>query len=138
MPQFETTYLISQIFWLLISFGGLYLGVQFLVFPLLKSIFKARQYQVDTILNRAELLTKKVQDLEEKQEQYKQRQEKRYSERLAMTQEKSFKLFQEELTKTEKTLLKSFQTKIQKMEHIEKEILDQSGDFVAKAIKGRL
>lgn len=42
MPQLDTTYFVSQIFWLCILFTLFYLSVRYLIAPRLESIIKAR------------------------------------------------------------------------------------------------
>ena len=102
MPQFETTHLVSQIFWLLFSFGGLYLGVRFIVFPLFDNIFGMRQNKINSILNQAEQLTQKAQDLEEDSASKKQLQEKRSHQRIVLAQEKGQQDFQTTIEQNEK------------------------------------
>ena len=138
MPQFETTYWVSQIFWLLMSFGVLYLGVRLIVFPLFDSIFKARQEKVDALLNQAEVLTKKAESLEEKKQGEQQRQEQRIQQRLNEAHEKGQEDFQKVLAQNEKHLMKLFQNHIQKMERQETDVLKGADTFVAKAQKGSL
>ena len=138
MPQFETTYWVSQIFWLLTSFGVLYLGVNFIVFPLFNSIFKARQEKIVAILNQAETLTQKADALEEKNLNEQQMQEKRHQQRINEANEKGQADFQKALEQNEKHLMKLFQNQVQKMEYEEKIVLKGVDSFVAKAQKGNL
>ena len=106
MPQFETTYWLSQIFWLLVSFGVLYFGVRLIVFPLFDDIFKARQEKVDFLLTQAEALTKKAETLEEKRKIEQQRQEQHWQQRLNEAHEKGQADFQKALEQNEKHLMK--------------------------------
>ena len=138
MPQFETTYLVSQIFWLVMSFGVLYLGVRFIVFPLFDSIFKARQEKIDTLLNQAEKLTKEAEEQEKKNLSEQHHQEEKHHQKMARAQEKAQKDFQKALEENEKHLMKLFQNKIQKMEQEEKSVLKSVDTFIAKAQKGSL
>ena len=138
MPQFETTYWASQIFWLLVSFGILYLGVRLIVFPLFESIFKARQEKMDTFLNQAEALTKKAEVLEEKKKTEQQKWEQYRQQRLNEAHEKGQADFQKALEQNEKHLMKLFQNHIQKMERDEKVVLKSVDTFIAKAQKGSL
>ena len=138
MPQFETTYLVSQVFWLVISFGVLYLGVRFIVFPLFDSIFNARQKKIDTLLNQAEKLTKEAEELEKKNSSAQHQQEEKHHQKIAQAQEKAQKDFQITLEKNEKNLIKLFQNHIQKMEREEKAVLKSVDTFIAKGQKGSL
>ena len=138
MPQFETTYLVSQIFWLLISFGGLYFGVRWIVFPLFDSIFEARQKKINTLLNQAEKLTREAEALEKKNLTTQLRQEEKFHHKVALAQEKGHQDFQIILEQNEKHFMKLFQNKIQKMEREERTILSKTDSFVAKAQKGSL
>lgn len=137
MPQFETTYFVSQIFWLLVSFGGLYLGVCFIIFPLFKDIFDMRQMKIENILNQAEKLTHDAQVLEEEFIQKKQKQEEQRQQRVMLAQEKAQQDFQKNIKKNEKDLLKMLQNQIHKMEREERTVLMQANVFVAKAEKGK-
>ena len=137
MPQFETTYFVSQIFWLLVSFGGLYLGVCFIIFPLFKDIFDMRQMKIENILNQAEKLTHDAQVLEEEFIQKKQKQEEQRQQRVMLAQEKAQQDFQKNIKKNEKDLLRMLQNQIHKMEREERTVLMQANVFVAKAEKGK-
>ena len=64
MPQFDLSVFVGQIFWLLVSFGTLYLGVYFIVFPLFNSIFNARKKLIDTPLEKADKIAMDTQRLE--------------------------------------------------------------------------
>ena len=137
MPQFETTYFISQIVWMFFSFGCLYLGVYFVIFPLFNATFKARQERIDGVLENAEKLTKATQEKEEKIEYQKQRIEQKSADRLSMFQQQQIRAFQKEVLKTENFLLKALQKKIQSAEGEEKKVLAHADDFVLKAMKGK-
>lgn len=136
MPQFDSAHFISQIFWLFLSFAGLYLGIRFIVFPLFNAIFKMRQERIQGVLTTAEKLTQETQLLEEKIKVQKQAFEKKSVERFNAFQQQQIQEYQEELAKTEKRLLTSLQKKIQTMEHEEKKVLANAADFVLKAQKG--
>ncbi len=47
MPQLDTTYFISQLFWLAVLFTLFYLSIRFLVVPMLQSIISARSHFKD-------------------------------------------------------------------------------------------
>ena len=138
MPQFETTYLVSQLFWLLVSFGGLYLGVRFVVFPLFNTIFNKRQNELDIRLNQAETLTQQAQILEEQMNQKHQRRAEHLSNQISMAHEKGQVDFQTAIEQNEQHLMKLFQNQIQKMERDEKTVLKNTDIFIAKAKKGSL
>jgi F-type H+-transporting ATPase subunit b len=60
MPQLDTSSFISQVFWLVISFGLLYLMISKLVYPPTKKILDLRKANIDRDLNTAELLNKEA------------------------------------------------------------------------------
>ena len=137
MPQFDPTYFISQIFWLLLSFGGLYLGIQFIVFPLFRTIFTIRQNKMKEVLERADKLTQETQNLEEKQRSQKAFFEKKLTDRINEVYQQQIQEFQKVVTATEKRLLTSLQKKIQSVESEEKKVLAHSDNFVLKVVKGK-
>lgn len=54
MPQFEVAMFFSQIFWMLISFGFLYLVVEFLIYPLVEETLTERDRTINDNLTVAE------------------------------------------------------------------------------------
>ena len=136
MPQFNTLFWLSQIFWLLVSFSGLYLGIRFIVFPLFDSIFAKRKKLIDTPLDQAEKLTKKIQALQEELEQKKENLRKCHEEKLNKAYQSGFDQLQLTLQKKEKDVSNHLKKITQKAEHDETVVLKSRSDFLTKALKG--
>lgn len=51
MPQFDLTPYLSQAFWMLLSFGFMYLIVNFLIFPMMDDVFSERDRLIKTNLD---------------------------------------------------------------------------------------
>jgi F-type H+-transporting ATPase subunit b len=62
MPQFDPSTFASQIFWLIISFGGLYWALTRLTLPKIAEILEARQSKIDDDLDRAVELERQAKD----------------------------------------------------------------------------
>lgn len=137
MPQFDTTFLFSQIFWMLFSFGVLYLGICFVVFPMFDKIFEKRNKVTQEPVEKAEKLTREIQEIQTQIEQKKQQQEKRSAKRLQQTYQTALQHFEKELQKTDKNLAISLKKSVQKMETEETRVLNNSADFVIQAVKGK-
>lgn len=63
MPQFELTYYLSQSFWLIISFGFLYLMMAHLICPMLDDVLADRERLIQEELDMAESLRHQADDL---------------------------------------------------------------------------
>ncbi|MBR6231943.1 MAG: hypothetical protein IKQ99_02460 [Alphaproteobacteria bacterium] len=137
MPQFDTTFLFSQIFWMLFSFGVLYLGIRFIVFPMFDKIFEQRNKVTQEPVEKAEGLTQEIQKIQTQIEQKQQQREKRSAQRLQQTYQTAVQHLEKELQKTDKNLASSLKKSVQKMEKEEMDVLDNSADFVTLAAKGK-
>ena len=62
MPQFDPSTFASQIFWLIISFGGLYWALTRFTLPKIAEILEARQSKIDDDLDRAVELERQAKD----------------------------------------------------------------------------
>lgn len=63
MPQFELTPFLSQAFWMLISFGFMYLIVSYLIFPMLEDVFEERETIIKTDLEIAARVNRQADEL---------------------------------------------------------------------------
>lgn len=63
MPQFETAWYLGEIFWMLLTFLFMYLGVKYFIFPLMQEVFSERSYLINNDLNIAEDTNKKAEAL---------------------------------------------------------------------------
>lgn len=64
MPQFNSAFYSSQIFWLVIAFGLLYFIVDRFIAPKAEQILTNRQTSIESEANNAEMLVKKAKELE--------------------------------------------------------------------------
>lgn len=65
MPQFDTLTFSSQIFWLIITFGLLYIIIKNFVVPKAEQIFNNRKNTIDNQLEEATLLNAETEKLKE-------------------------------------------------------------------------
>ena len=137
MPQFDTTFLFSQVFWMLVSFGVLYLGISSIIFPLYERIFEKRNKVIQEPLEKAENLLNKIKKIQDQIEQKKQQQEKRNEKRVQQMYQTAFQHLEKEVQKTDKRLARSLKMKVQKMNMEEREILNNSSGFVTQILKGK-
>lgn len=63
MPQFELTPFLSQAFWMLISFGFMYLIISYLIFPMLEDVFQERETIIKTDLQIAARVNARADEL---------------------------------------------------------------------------
>jgi len=66
MPQFDLSNYTSQIFWMLISFGILFLWISYFIFPLFHTIFEARVLITQKHLSQAEKINQQAEKLAQK------------------------------------------------------------------------
>ena len=66
MPQFETAFYGAQVFWLLVSFGFLYLMMSQLICPMIEEVLAERKKKIETLLNTAEELNAEAADLHQR------------------------------------------------------------------------
>ena len=70
MPQFETAFYGAQIFWLLISFGFLYLMMSQLICPMLDETINDREHKIREILDRAEKFNREAMSYHQRYQTY--------------------------------------------------------------------
>ena len=88
MPQFETTFYVNQIFWVLLSFGVLYLIVYYVIYPMISDVLSERRRVVDDYLTQAEQLNKQAEQNEKIYEKFLLKAQEESSEISFKTQEK--------------------------------------------------
>ena len=138
MPQFETTYFVAQIFWMLLSFSVLYLGVRWIVFPLFENIFSKRAQLISVPVEKAEKLAHESEKLQEQLEQKQRDFTAKNEQYLNAVYQKNNQHFQESLQQADKSFTTLLKKTIQKMEKEEKQVLNQTDEFVSRATKGVL
>ena len=136
MPQFDTAFWVSQIFWLVISFGGLYLGVSLIVFPMFNKIFSERAKKIDVPLEKAEKILQEVQELQQQLEQKKKVFSDRQNQRLEIIHSQELNHLQQTLNKEEKRFSDHLKHHIQKLEQEEKQVMINASDFIKRVAKG--
>lgn len=133
MPQFETTFYVNQIFWVLLSFGVLYLIVYYVIYPMISDVLSERRRVVDDYLTQAEQLNKQAEQNEKIYEKFLLKAQEESSEISFKTQEKivafrkkkdlfyqestrkSFEKAEENLAKEQTALLKKKASPLQKL-----------------------
>ena len=138
MPQFSTVFLVSQIFWMLISFLGLYCGVRFILFPMYDEIFKKRQQLIDGPLEQAEDLTQKTKELQETLEHKQLLQQKKEEDKIHQVYQSEQQRFMRALQKKEQNLMNSWKKYIQKIEQEEETFLTHEKKWANQITKGQL
>ncbi|MBO7244054.1 MAG: ATP synthase F0 subunit B [Alphaproteobacteria bacterium] len=63
IPQFDTSWYIGEIFWIFLSFGFMFLGIRYFIFPMLLDIFSERKQIIDENLSIAEVVNQKAEKL---------------------------------------------------------------------------
>jgi F-type H+-transporting ATPase subunit b len=63
MPQFDINFYYSQIFWLVVIFGCLYLLVYYFITPVAENLLNTRQNFIDDNISNAENLAKKAKSI---------------------------------------------------------------------------
>ena len=111
MPQFG--FYPAQIFWLVVSFGILFISMQFFLLPPVEKILKQRQEKITAILDKAERLTKQAEELTNK-----------YQMQIDLATQKSSEAIQEvhnqialEQSKREEELLQSLEKDIERAQN---------------------
>ena len=86
MPQFETAFYGGQIFWLMISFGFLYLMMSQLICPMIEEVIAEREKKIQALLNEAELLNGQAADLHQRYQTYLMDAEREKTEKIQKAQ----------------------------------------------------
>lgn len=63
MPQFDTAWFTGEIFWILLCFSFMYLGINYFIFPLIQDVFFEREHLVKNDLAIAEIVNKQAEKL---------------------------------------------------------------------------
>ena len=137
MPQFDVAPYLSQAFWMLISFGFMYLLVSYLIMPMLEDVFEKRDTLIKTDLEVAERLNKQAETLIKEYDEF----------MLSADQQKAamLKTAYEDLNKTSVKIEGEHDKKIrQKIKTTEKELqrlrerLHAQSDQIAEVVAQKL
>lgn len=63
MPQFDTTWFLSEAFWMLVCFGLFYGIMAYFIFPIIQDIFTEREHKIKNDLSVAEVINKQAAHL---------------------------------------------------------------------------
>ena len=88
MPQFDTSVFAGQIFWMLFSFGFLYLMMSQLICPMIEEVLTARAEQVQADISAAERLNREAESLHQRYQTYILAAEQEKSDRIRKAFEK--------------------------------------------------
>ena len=137
MPQFELVFYLSQAFWMLISFGFLYLIVSYVIFPMMEDVFAERETLIKNNLEIADRVNQSADQLV-----------KNYNEYILSAQQQKATLIKNayedmhrEAAQIEKNHEREVRVRIKKTEKHLKEIHDQlhaESDAIAEKIAAQL
>lgn len=63
VPQFDTSWYVGEVFWLLLTFLFLFLGIKYFIFPMIQDVFVERKQLVDNDLGIAEVVNQRAEKL---------------------------------------------------------------------------
>ena len=63
LPQFDTSWYVGEVFWLFLTFGLLYLGVRYFIFPMVQDVFVERDQLIENDLTIANMVNKRAESL---------------------------------------------------------------------------
>ena len=66
MPQFDTSFYLTQIIWMLVSFGFLYVMMSSLICPMIEDVLEERHHKIRQDLDKAEHLNKQAEVLHQR------------------------------------------------------------------------
>jgi len=70
MPQFNPSFYVSQVFWLLLSFGFLYVMMSMLICPMIEEVLKERERHIRKTVSQAEKLNREALALHQRYQAY--------------------------------------------------------------------
>ncbi len=63
VPQFDTSWYVGEVFWLLLTFGLLFLGMKYFIFPMIQDVFIERKQLVENDLSIASVVNERAEVL---------------------------------------------------------------------------
>lgn len=137
MPQFEMAFYFSQTFWMIISFGFMYLMVAYFIMPMFEDIFSERENLIQKHLSDADRLNKRAEKLGKEHEEF-----------LLSTKEQKARMIKKTYEKMNEIVLKSdakydkqMNDKIDKMQSMLQDVkkdLSQQSDEIVELLASRL
>ncbi|RYE06098.1 MAG: hypothetical protein EOP33_02540 [Rickettsiaceae bacterium] len=128
MPQFETSIYYSQLFWLAIIFGFLYIIVRKFVVPSASKIINNRKHNINTSLEAAQLYTTEAKDLSAQVNESIKEANIMAQKIITDTVSSTKVLFDDQKTLIDKELKEKSVESIKELEHIKKEFLNEQSE----------
>ena len=126
MPQFETSFYLTQIIWMLGSFSFLYVMMAFLICPMIEDVLEERRQKIQRDLDLAESLNKQAEILHQRYQAFTLTSEKEKDMRIR----EAYAQIQKDATTMEKKNEKQLRQKVRqaekKIEKVRSEIQDES------------
>jgi len=129
MPQFNFANYTGQIFWMLISFGILFLCVNYFIFPLFHTIFATRTQIVQKHLRQAEKINKEAEKLAQQLQEKNVLTERKFSFLLAKTRNTSQENMRETLEKDRKRCNQRFKKMLAQLQTVEDTLKTAMSDW---------
>ena len=129
MPQFDLSNYTSQIFWMLISFGILFLWITYFIFPLFHTIFDARTLIIKKHLSQAEKINKKAEKLAQNLQEKNLLTEKKFTHLLANAHTVAQDEMQQALNKNQKQCNKKLKQALNQLQTVEDTLTKAMGDW---------
>ena len=63
LPQFDTSWYVGEVFWLLLTFGLFFLGVKYFIFPMIQDVFVERKQLIENDLTIASVVNERAEVL---------------------------------------------------------------------------
>lgn len=63
VPQFDTSWYVGEVFWLLLTFGLLFLGMKYFIFPMIQDVFVERKQLIENDLSIASVVNERAEVL---------------------------------------------------------------------------
>ena len=130
MPQFEFANYTGQIFWMLISFGILFLCVNYFIFPLFKTIFSAREIVIKKHLKQAEKINQEAEKLAQNLQERNVLTEKKLSFILAKTRTTAQENMRDALTQNRKQCNQHFKKALGQLQTVEQTLTTAMNDWI--------
>ena len=135
MPQFDLSFYTSQIFWMLISFGLLFMWISFIIFPMFDDIFEARKTVIQKHLRQAEKINKEAETLIQQVQEQRLHAEKKRAQALGDARLKAQDDMQLALTKNGQQCNTKFKHTIAKLETVESTLRSAVNDWTHQTQK---
>jgi len=112
MPQFDVSFFVGQIFWMMFSFGFLYLMMSRIICPMIEEVLEGREKRIRVDLEMAERLNRQAEALHQRHQTYKIAAEQEKSKRV----QSAYIQIQKEMATTENKHEIQLRRKIQSTE----------------------